>query len=138
MLGKMRVISSVLLSAVILLLLTFRVLPHHHHTLHIPGSSAVVETLHFGIEECHNDHDASHGKHESCPSEHSFYIVKACEELDYKQSIQNFEFSPAILPIGEQLRAMACVSSHAPPYINIKIPDSGVAVLSLRAPPYTV
>ena len=138
MLGKMRVISSVLLSAVIMLLLTFRVLPHHHHTLHIPGSSVVVETLHFGIEECHDDSDSSHGGHESCPSDQCYYIARACEELEYQQSIQNFDFSPAILPVSEQLRAMTCGSVHAPPYINIKIPDSGVAVLSLRAPPYTV
>ena len=137
MFGKMRVISSMLLSAVILLLLTFRVLPHHHHTLHIPGSSAVVETLHFGIEACHDDSDSSHGGHESCPSEQCYYITKACEELEYQQSIQHFDFSPAIFTVGEQLRAMACGCVHAPPYVNIKIPDSGVAVLSLRAPPYT-
>ncbi len=138
MLGKIRVTSSVLLSAVILLLLTFRVLPHHHHTLHLSGSSVVVVTLHFGTEACNDDSDSSHGSHESCPSEQCYYIAKACEELDYQQSIQYFEFSPAILSVCGLSCSIACDNVHAPPYVNIKIPDSGVAAHSLRAPPYTV
>ncbi|MBQ5817726.1 MAG: hypothetical protein IIW35_05160 [Bacteroidaceae bacterium] len=138
MLGKMRVISSVVLSAAILLLLTFRVLPHHHHTLHIPGSDAVVETLHYGLEDCHEGDDASHGNHGKCPSEHTFYIVKACEELDYYNYTQSFDFSPAVLPASVEQMPLSAVSVHAPPYKNFKIPDGRARVLSLRAPPYAV
>ena len=138
MLRKMRVISSVLLSAVMLLLLTFRVLPHHHHTLHIPGSDAVVETLHYGVEDCHEDDDASHDDHGKCPSEHTYYIVKACEELDYNKYTQSFDFSPAVLPASVEQMTLSALSVHAPPYVNLKIPDGRARVLSLRAPPCAV
>lgn len=138
MLEKMRVISSWLLSAVILLLLTFRVLPHHHHTLHLPGSDAVVETLHFGIEACDEGGDSSHDSHEECPSEHTFYLAKACEELDYYKYTHYCDLSPAIIPIVAQMWLPAEIVGHAPPYINLKIPDGRANVLSLRAPPYTV
>ena len=138
MLGKMRVMSSVLLSAVMLLLLTFRVLPHHHHTLHVPGSVAVVETLHYGAEDCHEGDGDSHDNHGKCPSEHTYYIVKACEELDYYKYTQSFDFSPAVLSVDAEQMPLLAVSVHAPPYINLKIPDGRARVLSLRAPPYAV
>ena len=86
MLGKMRVISPLSLSVVMLLLLTLKVLPHHHHTLHLPGSDTVVETLHFGVEECEDDCDSSHDHCEKCPSEHTYCLLKACEELNYYKS----------------------------------------------------
>ena len=138
MLGKMRVISSLLLSVVMLLLLTFRVLPHHHHTLHIPGCDAVVETLHYGVEECHDGGDDSHDDHGKCPSEHTYYIVKACEELDYYKYTQSFDFSPALLSVDVEQMLLLAASVHAPPYLNFKIPDGRARVLSLRAPPYAV
>ena len=138
MFGKMRVISSLLLSAVMLLLLTFRVLPHHHHALHIPGSDAVIETLHFGTEACQDGGEVPHDDHESCPSEHSYYIAAECEELDYYKHTQNAEWPLAIFCAVVELSLAADVTVHAPPHVNIKIPDSRVAVLSLRAPPYTV
>ena len=138
MLGKMRVISSLSLSVVMLLLLTLKVLPHHHHTLHLSGSDTVVETLHFGVEECEDGCDSSHDHCEKCPSEHTYCLLKACEELNYYKYTQECDFSPAILSFV----AVACLPSgdtvHAPPHINLKIPDSGAQVLSLRAPPHTV
>lgn len=139
MLGKMRVISSLSLSVVMLLLLTLKVLPHHHHTLRLSGSDTIVETMHFGTEECEDGCDSSHDHCEKCPSEHTYCLSKACEELDYYKYTQECNFSPSIL---FSLVAAVCLSSgdtvHAPPYINLKIPDSETQILSLRAPPYTV
>ncbi len=138
MLGKMRVISNLLLSAVMLLLLTLKVLPHHHHVLHLSESDVVVETLHFGVEGCDEGGDSSHSSREECPSEHIYYIASACEELDYYKYTQYYSYSLAILAAGVELLPPSDVATHAPPYINLKIPDGRAIVLSLRAPPYTV
>ncbi len=138
MLRKMRVISSISLLAVMLLLLMIRVLPHHHHTMHLPGTVAVIEMLHFGIGACDNGSEPSHDEHNECPSEHTVYIVKACEGLDYYKNTHNNSFSPAIFTVNAEPNKTADVVVHATPYINIKIPDDRAASLSLRAPPYTV
>ncbi len=138
MLGKMRVISSLSLSVVMLLLLTLRVLPHHHHTLHLSGSDTVVETLHFGVGACEDGCEKSHDQCEDCPAEHTFCQLKACEELDYYKHTQDCDFSPAILSISMKLCLSFADAVHAPPYLNLKIPDSEAKVLSLRAPPHTV
>ncbi len=138
MLGKMRVISSLSLSVVMLLLLTLKVLPHHHHTLYLSGSDTVVETMHFGAGACEDGCDASHDEHDKCPIEDACCVVKGCEELDYYIYTQNYDFSPAIFSLCVEV----CLSTddivHFPPYINLKIPDSRAQALSLRAPPHTV
>lgn len=138
MLRKMRVISSLFLLVVMLLLLAFRVLPHHHHTLHLPESDVVVETLHFDLESCDKGGEDSHDDHDKCPSEHTYYLVKACEGLDYYKYTQSCDFSPAILSAGVELPLSVDVVVYARLYINLKIPDCRVGGLSLRAPPYAV
>ena len=130
--------SSVFLSVVMLLLLTFRVVPHHHHTLHLPESGVVIETFHFGVDVCEEEHEASHDSHDKCPSEYISYWTAACEELDYYKYTHSCDFSPAILSVEPELCLLSGSIVYSLPYINLKIPDYRLRVLSLRAPPYTV
>lgn len=138
MLKKMRVISSLLLSVVMLMLLMLRALPHHHHITHLPECGTIVETLHFGAGACEDSCEHSHDEHDKCPIEHICCIVKASDELDYYKYTQKFSFSPAIIPINDEQCLSLDNPVHAPPLFNPKIPDCGVKILSLRAPPHTV
>ena len=64
------------------MLLAIRVLPHHHHTLHIPGTLATVEYMHLGAECCDCDGSHTHDDSCECPGEKTLYYTAPCDDLD--------------------------------------------------------
>lgn len=135
MLLGLRTISLYLLSVAMTLLLAFRVLPHHHHTLHLPGTLATVETMHLGAESCDGEESHQHDSSCDCPGEKILYYTLPCDDIETYKFLFSCEFSPILLVEQEKLQSPASAPAHAPPYIVLKIPDKHIAGISLRAPP---
>ena len=127
-------ISVSLVLVATLLLLAFKVLPHHHHTFYLPEVEQALTSLHFAAEHCDDhSHDEPHTSDNDCPSIELTYID--CKGVEATKSVHNYDFSPVFIC---QESVVADISSSAPLqtiYKIPKIPDSTFAVVSLRAPP---
>ncbi len=135
MLLRLRVISLSLLSVAMTLLLAVRVLPHHHHMMHLPGTLATVEVMHFGAECCGCEDSHSHDPSCDCPGEKILYYTASCDDFEYYKLLFFCEFSPMMVMEQEMQLLQASAPAHAPPYKIPKIPDKCAGVFSLRAPP---
>ena len=135
MLLRMRAIYLYLLSAAMVVLLACRVLPHHHHTLHLPGALAAVELMHFGADCCGCEDSHAHGSECECPGEKILYFTAPCDDPDAFKMRMVCDFSPMILPVSEWQSQQAVVRTPLPIYKIPKIPDKYTVTLSLRAPP---
>ena len=135
MLLRLRAISLCLLLVAMVMLLACRVLPHHHHTLHLSGALADVELMHFGADCCGSEDSHTHGQECECPGEKILYYTSPCDDLDAFKVRMVCDFSPMILPVSECLSLQAAARTPVPIYKIPKIPDKYVGVLSLRAPP---
>ena len=133
--GRLRTISLYLLSAAMTMLLAIRVLPHHHHTLHIPGTLATVEYMHLGAECCDCDGSHTHDDSCECPGEKMLYYTAPCDDLDTYKPQPSCDLQPMIIFYAEEQFLQASAPAHAPPFKIPKIPDKGTGTHSLRAPP---
>ena len=137
MLREMRKISFSLVLTAIMILLSIKILPHHHHTLHLPETLNCIATIHIGIEECDNNDDAgNHHNHDSeCPGREIFYTNSQGEEFEQSKNYINCETSPfCVAEYMTMLRNTEAVNIR-PHYKIPKIPDRQRGATALRAPP---
>ena len=127
-------ISLSLVLVATLLLLAFKVLPHHHHTFYLPGVEQALTSLHFAAEHCDDhSHDEPHTSDNDCPSTELTYID--CKGVEAYKGVNNYDFSPVFI-CPESVAADICCSVAIQPIYKIpKIPDSTFVAVSLRAPP---
>ena len=136
MLREMRKISCTFVLAAILILLAFKILPHHHHALHLPETLSCIATMHIGVEECDNDdgHGHHHDHETECPGSGIFYTTCPDEEHIPTKAAISHELSPFI---AEERRTIvpSVAVTITQRYKNPKIPDDKPATAALRAPP---
>ena len=134
MLRAMRTISCSLVLTAIVILLSIKILPHHHHALHLPESLSCVATIHIGVEECDNATD--HHSHDSeCPDSDIFYT--ACPDDEFEQSKSYISCEPSPFDVAECITMLFVpeegnIRQH---YKIPKIPDRQERTVALRAPP---
>lgn len=132
--GAMRKISTLFVLMATMLLLVIKILPHHHHTLYVPGVDKALTTLHFGTEHCeHAADDDHHDTSDGCHGNHLAYT--ACKDTEVYKITYNYDFSPALQPQYVEVRCEQVVVSLFSFYKIHKIPDTAFRVVSLRAPP---
>lgn len=135
MYGFVRKSYGLVLLLTMILLSAYRILPHHHHTLHFPETFAAAELLHFGHEDCaesggHND--SSGGE---CPCEGIYYLTSFGNESDDGKYIVTFDVVAMIPVVSESVLSSGISETLKSLYANLKIPDSSTCSESLRAPP---
>ena len=136
MLRAMRTISCSLVLTAIVILLSIKILPHHHHALHLPETLSCVATIHIGIEECDNNDADSHHRHDAeCPGSDLFYTV--CPDDEFEQSKSYINCEPSPFCIAECMTMVfAPEAGDIRPHCKIpKIPDRQRGPAALRAPP---
>lgn len=127
-------ISLSLVLVATLLLLAFKVLPHHHHTFYLPGVEQALTSLHFSAGHCDDhSHDEPHTSDNDCPSTELAFID--CKGAEAYKGVHNYDFSPVFICQESVVANISCPVSIQPIYKIPKIPDNTFAVVSLRAPP---